>query len=168
MTIKVKIPKRIGPVKIAKKVRRKAKKAIRMAEKVSGQDFATAAMAAARAGRRRAEGKSAPDQDGAGTFRCSGTTRIDVETAKVAEIFRDAAIDGFRRFLEGFEEGLRKAAETVDAEPVAPAGETPAEESGDTNAKPEPVRAKPKAAPRKPRPSSSAKSRRPGRPAPGA
>ena len=65
---KVKIPKRVGGVKIPKKVRKRANKALEMAESPAMRDLGT------------------------------------------------AALDGFRRFLEGFEEGLREAGNVVEGE----------------------------------------------------
>ena len=105
MVEKVKIPKRVGPVKLSKKVRKKAKKAIEAAASPFVRDFATAAMAAAS----RARGEKRGDSPSEGKpYRMHSGTRVDVEGSKVVEAFRTAAVDGFRRFLEGFEEGLAR------------------------------------------------------------
>ncbi len=149
MTIKVKIPKRVGGVKLGKKIRRKAKKAIRMAE--SG--FAAAAMgAAARAARCDRQSESVREA-GERIHRLCSETRVDIDASKVGEAFRAAAIDGLRRFLEGFEEGLRDAAAPAET----PADEAPAEEAPAAEA------AEP-APPRPPRPSRPARPSRPPRP----
>ena len=108
----VKIPRTIG-VKVSKKVRKKVKKAVKAAASPFVRDFATAAMAAAG----RAKGESgrggARDEPFQPHF-------VHVEASKVAEAIRAAAIDGLRRFLEGLEEGLRKAqADDPQPEPQA-------------------------------------------------
>ena len=113
---KVKIPKRVAGVKIPKKVRRKAKKALRMAEGPGLREVAAVALKAATSARAACEGALRP---GNGHGPASRATRFDGEA--VAEAIRDAALDGVRRFLEGFEEGLRKA--SAAAEAGEPAGD---------------------------------------------
>ena len=110
MAGKVKIPKNIAGVKLPKKVRRKANKAIKTATSPEVRRMAKAAINVA--GRRVRE-------EGAERVRGLHGT-IHIEGTELGEAFRTAAIDGFRRFLEGFEEGLRniqarRGAETVDA-----------------------------------------------------
>ena len=92
----IKIPKKIGSVKLPKKVRRKAKAAIKENAGPIVREFATAALGAAAARAR---------QLGAGPPRVEA--RIHVDGNKVAEAFRTAALNGLRSFLEGLEEGLR-------------------------------------------------------------
>lgn len=141
----VRIPKRVGAVKLPKKIRKKAKKAIKRASSPFVRDFASAAMAAA--GRARRSDRVAGDEQEQEDYRMC--TRIDIEGSKVAEAFRTAAIDGLRRFLEGFEEGLRKAQAEESAEKDDPQPEP--------RAAPRPrAPAKPKAKPRKPRASGPA------------
>jgi hypothetical protein len=98
---KVKIPKRVAGMKVPKKVRRKAKKAIKAAESPVVREFAAAAIGAvaeARASRVAARA--------VGNGRALGrTVRIDGE--QLVETVRSAALDGIRRFLEGFDEGMR-------------------------------------------------------------
>jgi hypothetical protein len=91
---RIRIPKRVGDVKIPKKVRRKAKRALRMAENPAVREFAAAALDAAAKGRARRTVAGA-------------TLRIDGD--RLADTIRHAALDGLRRFMEGFEEGLREA-----------------------------------------------------------
>ncbi|HWT13288.1 MAG TPA: hypothetical protein VN231_11085 [Allosphingosinicella sp.] len=111
---KVRIPKRVAGVKIPKKVRRKAKKALRLAEKPVVREIAAAALGAvAQGGADRAGDR--------GRSRGNGRDRavkalLKVDGDRLAEAIRAAALDGMRRFIDGFEEGLRKA--TADsAEP---------------------------------------------------
>jgi hypothetical protein len=116
---KVKIPKRVGGVKIPKKVRKRANKAIGNVNNAAVRELASAAIGAA-AGARRVRARvrfadDGPDLDG------GVSVRIDAD--KFGEAFRAAAIDGFRRFLEGFEEGLREA--TIPEPPEAPPAPKP-------------------------------------------
>lgn len=100
---KVKIPKQVGGVKIPKKVRKKANKALKVAESPMVREFAAAALGAV--AQRKAD--EAGGQTAGSGRRSKAVLAIDGD--RLAETIRTAAIDGFRRFLEGFEEGLRKA-----------------------------------------------------------
>ena len=99
---KVKIPKRVAGVKIPKKTRRKANKALKMADSPVVRGFAAAALGAAAKAKAKASKPS---------IRIDGET---IDGDKLAEAIRSAALDGIRRFLEGFEEGLRNAAADND------------------------------------------------------
>ena len=112
---RVKIPKRVGGVKIPKKVRKRANEAIRMAESPAMRDLASAAIDAARSTRRASTGARIM----VAGEPLSAAASVRVDASKFGEAFRTAALDGFRRFLEGFEEGLREA-EAAPAEPAAP------------------------------------------------
>jgi len=153
MVTNVKIPKRIGAIKVSKKVRKKVKKAIKSAASPFVRDFATAAMAAA--GRARRDGDGASEREE--RVMC-GRTNIHIEGSKVAEVFRAAAVDGLRRFLEGLEEGLRKAQneQTVDADGPQPKAKPKPKPKPKTKAAAKPkARAKPKAAKAARKPSAS-------------
>jgi hypothetical protein len=99
MVRNVKIPKSVAGVKLPRKVRKRAKKALKIASGPAVREFAAAAIGAA--GKRvRAEGVG----------RVRGMhAHVEIEGSAIGEAFRVAAIDGLRRFLEGFEEGLRNA-----------------------------------------------------------
>ena len=97
MTKKLKIPKTVAGVKLPKKVRNRAKKAIRMGASPVVREIAAAAIGAA-AG--KAAGSGRRSAGGAGA-------RIRFEGGEIGEAFRSAAVAGLQRFLEGFEEGLR-------------------------------------------------------------
>ena len=105
----VKIPKKIAGVKIPKKARKTANKAIKMGANPVVRELAAAAIGAAGAraagdrGDRKDEGREEQREESRSGYRAE----IHVDGARVAEAFRAAAIDGLRRFLEGFEEGLR-------------------------------------------------------------
>jgi hypothetical protein len=102
MTKKVKIPKRIAGVKIPKKARKTANKAIRLGASPVVRELAVAAIGAA-------GGKAAADRrQSSGEENGSGRrAEVHIDTAGIGEAFRTAAIDGLLLFLEGFEEGLR-------------------------------------------------------------
>ncbi len=118
---KVKIPKRVVGVKIPKKVRKRARKAIKMAESPLVREAAVAALGAA------GIGKVAKDAAN-GNGRSKGPRRIDADT--LMEAIREAALDGVRRFLEGLEEGLRNATDAA-----AEAAEAVDDKSGDGRGK---------------------------------
>src|ERR1700712_5367118 len=101
MTKSVKIPKKIAGVKLPKQARKTANKAIKRGAGPMVREIAVAAIGAA-GGARGA--RKAPLAD---LHEHSSRVRIHVDAGKVGEAFRTAAIDGLRRFLEGFEEGLR-------------------------------------------------------------
>jgi hypothetical protein len=164
MTRTIKIPRRIGPVKVSKKIRKEAKKAIRAASSPLMRDVANAAMAAA--GRVRRESGRASDEAGAGTegrreencFHHDGRVRID--GAKVLDAFRTAAIDGLRRFMEGLDEGLRAAAadqkEEAAPKPAAKPRPKANKAKPKTEAAPKPAaKPKPKAKPRARKPAAT-------------
>jgi hypothetical protein len=99
MAGKVKIPKNIAGVKVPRKVRKRANEALKAATGPAVRGMAAAAIGAAG---RRVEAK------GAGRVR-GLHAKVEIEGSAVAEAFRNAAIQGLRRFLEGLEEGLRDA-----------------------------------------------------------
>ena len=115
MTKSMKIPKKIAGVKLPRKARKTANKAIKMGASPMVREIAVAAMGAA-GGRAKGERKEPLSDE----QRFSGRAQIHIDGAKIGEAFRVAALDGLRRFLEGFEEGLRNI-----NEPVAPADEQP-------------------------------------------
>ena len=100
MTKGLKIPKEIAGVKVPKKVRKRAKKAIKMGASPVVREIAAAAIGAAAA---KSAGKSA----GPG-HSVRGSARIHFDGGEIREAFRAAAVAGLQRFLEGFEEGLRE------------------------------------------------------------
>ena len=115
MTKNIKIPKKIAGVKLPKQARKTANKAIKRGAGPMVREIAAAIGAA---GTRPAGERKDPYE---GLRHIGGSARINIDAGKVGEAFRAAALDGLRRFLEGFEEGLRNI-----SEPVAPDGERPA------------------------------------------
>src|SRR4051794_33530373 len=118
MARNVKIPKKIAGVKIPKKARKTANKAIRMGASPVVRELAAAAIGAAGA---RAGGERKQPEEG--LRHIAGSAHVRIDGGRIGEAFRTAAIDGLRRFLEGFEEGLRKIDEPGGpeaGEPKAP------------------------------------------------
>ncbi len=97
---KVKIPKRVAGVKLPKKVRKRAKKALKMAESPIVREAAVAALGLAGGAKAMKEADEGPGGK-------AGARHLDAEV--LIEAIREAAMDGVRRFLEGLEEGLRNA-----------------------------------------------------------
>jgi hypothetical protein len=99
---KVKIPKRIAGVKVPKKVRKQAKKALKLTASPAVRDLALAGLTlaaegiAANAARPRA--RTGP---GAGA---------KLDGLDLGAVVHAAVSEGARRFLEGFEEGAAAAA----------------------------------------------------------
>jgi hypothetical protein len=97
MTKALKIPKKVAGVKLPKKVRKRAKKALKMGASPVVREIAAAAIGAATA---KAAGSGS---NGGGRAKA----RIHFDGGEIGEAFRSAAVAGLQRFLEGFEEGLR-------------------------------------------------------------
>jgi hypothetical protein len=114
MAKSLKLPKRIAGVKLPRKARKTANKAIKVGANPVVRELAVAAIGAA-GGKAMGERK-APNAEAGSS---GGRAGAELDFAKVGEAFRAAAIDGLRRFLEGFEEGLRELSERSEA-----AGET--------------------------------------------
>ena len=142
---KVKIPKRIGGVKVPKKVRKQAKKALKLAAEPAGARFRDRRLIAA------AEPGRGASRGGTARRRRSRERKATLDALELGEVFRAAAIEGARRFLEGFEEGLRdarsEATRSRDRGGEAAASRKPAQAEA---AKPPRSRRKPPQARRKP------------------
>ena len=104
----VKIPKQVAGVKIPKKVRKKAKKAIKAVEGPMVRDLAAAAIGAV--ANARASRTGSRDVVRSGTLR----RPLAIDADQLAETIRTAALDGLRRFLEGFDEGMRDLSRSHD------------------------------------------------------
>jgi hypothetical protein len=111
MPRKLKIPKKIAGVKLPKQARKTANKAIKMGASPVVRELAVAAIGAAGG---KAAGERKADRTQAQDFHGRAHAQIDLN--QVGEAFRAAAIDGLRRFLEGFEEGLRDLNARAEAE----------------------------------------------------
>lgn len=98
---KTKVPKRIGGVKVPKKVRKQAKKAIKLVESPV-REFAISGLTAA---------AEALAQRTASELRAAGQTqrRASLAALDLGDMLREAAIEGARRFLEGFEEAAQRS-----------------------------------------------------------
>lgn len=131
---KVKIPKRVGGVKVPKKVRKQAKKALKLTESTAVRDLALAGLTlAAEAMLDRGRASAA-----AGTGAAPGARKAGLNGLDLGEVVHAAVAEGARRFLQGFEQGA--AAASTDAPAKKPAAKAPA-------AKPAKPRRTPKSAP---------------------
>ena len=108
---KTKVPKRIGGVKVPKKVRKQAKKAIKLVESPV-REFAISGLTAA---------AEALAQRTASELRAAGQTqrRASLAALDLGDMLREAAIEGARRFLEGFEEATQRASAARPARAAA-------------------------------------------------
>jgi hypothetical protein len=167
MTINIKIPKRIGGIKIDKKLRRKAKKLLKLADSPAVRIFASAGVSPGR-GRAdnddaRDETDTAPNGNGPRVTFIHGGTTTRVNASKFADAVRAAAVDGLTRFLSGLEEGLREASATVEATvdakvEIDPEGEESVVSEAKAPRSPRKARpARPARAPRAPRPPRSSR-----------
>jgi hypothetical protein len=97
---KVKIPKRVAGVKVPKKVRKQAKKALKLSASPAVRDLALAGLAlAAERVVEKARNGSTP---GAGA-------KAKPEGLDLGAVIHAAVAEGARRFLEGFDEGAAAA-----------------------------------------------------------
>lgn len=97
---KLKIPKRVAGVKVPRKVRKQAKKALRLTEAQAVRDLALAGLtlaAEAVIDKARAE---RPGRAGSGP---------SLDALDLGAVVHAAVAEGARRFLEGFEEGAAQA-----------------------------------------------------------
>jgi hypothetical protein len=96
---KVKIPKRVAGVKVPKKVRKQAKKALKLTASPAVRDLALAGLTlAAQSVVDKAQRANGATQPGAGP-------RVKPDGLDIGAVIHAAVSEGARRFLEGFEEG---------------------------------------------------------------
>lgn len=120
---KVKIPKEVAGVKVPKALRKEAKKALKLADSPAVRELALTGLTIAAqtlADRARA------NLGDPGHKQATVTLKADIDALNLGEVLRAAAVEGARRFLEGFEEGRAKKAEETAApkrrKPSGPAG----------------------------------------------
>ena len=115
---KVKVPKRVAGVKVPKKLRKQTKRALKLVDNGAARDLALAGLAlAAEAmidrGQSKTKAKTAAGEllkqarDGPQQLRQAMKHGLD--GLELGEVLREAAAEAARRFLEGFEEGRKKA-----------------------------------------------------------
>jgi hypothetical protein len=91
---KVKIPKRVAGVKVPKKVRKQAKKALKLTASPAVRDLALSGLTLA--------AQSLVDRQARNGPARAGDRK---EGLDISEVIHAAVAEGARRFLEGFEEG---------------------------------------------------------------
>lgn len=109
---KVKIPKEVAGVKVPKALRKEAKKALKLADSPAVRELALTGLTIAAqtlADRARA------NLDDPGHKQATVTLKADLDALNLGEVLRAAAVEGARRFLEGFEEGRAKKTEGTQA-----------------------------------------------------
>lgn len=100
---KVKIPKRVAGVKVPKKVRRQAKKALKLAASPAVRDLALAGLTLAAERVTDEARRNGAGRPGAG----AGAKPLGLD---LGAVIHAAVAEGARRFLEGFDEGAAAAA----------------------------------------------------------
>ncbi|MEA3012103.1 MAG: hypothetical protein QOD42_648 [Sphingomonadales bacterium] len=115
---KVKIPKRVGGVKVPKKVRKQAKKALKLTESTAVRDLALAGLTLA------AEAMLDRGRAAAAAGAAPGARKAGLDGLDLGEVVHAAVAEGARRFLQGFEQGA--AAASADAPAKKPAAKKPA------------------------------------------
>jgi hypothetical protein len=112
---KVKIPKRIAGVKVPKKVRKQAKKALQLTASPAVRDLALAGLTlAAERVIDQARAKKRAARPGA-------EAKAKLDGLDLGEVIHAAVTEGARRFLEGFDEGAAAAAPRPARKRPAPA-----------------------------------------------
>ena len=101
---KVKIPKRVAGVKVPKKVRKQAKKALKLTASPAVRDLALTGLTLA--------ARSIVDsaRNGAARPGAGADARKAPDGLDIGQVIHAAVAEGARRFLEGFEEGAAAAA----------------------------------------------------------
>ncbi len=100
---RTKVPKRVGGMKLPKKVRKQAKKALKLVDGPVVRDFAIAGLTAAAEAlveRTSAELRAVGDRQ----------RKATLDALDLGDMLRAAAIEGARRFVEGFEQARREPA----------------------------------------------------------
>lgn len=98
---KVKIPKRVAGVKVPKKVRKQAKKALKLTASPAVRDLALAGLTLA--------AQSMVDRAKNGAGRPGAAAGQKPDGLDLGLVIHAAVAEGARRFLEGFEEGATAA-----------------------------------------------------------
>lgn len=104
---KVKIPKRIAGVKVPKKVRKQAKRALRLTASPAVRDLALAGLTLA--AERVLQNAASGSRPGVGAGGGAGA-KPKLDGLDLGAVVHAAVSEGARRFLEGFEEGAAAAA----------------------------------------------------------
>ncbi len=108
---KVKIPKRVAGVKVPKKVRRQAKKALKLTASPAVRDLALSGLTLA--------AQAVIDRGARGANR-GDREKASLNGLDLGAVIHAAAAEGARRFLEGFEEGAAATAKPARKRPARP------------------------------------------------
>lgn len=173
---KLKVPKKVGGVKLPKELRRQAKKAMKLTESAAVRELAMAGLAlAAEKMIERARPSGAAARAAASNVIDQGPGKIlkdSLAALELGDVVRAAAVEGARRFLAGFEEAGRTrrakakapAKAKTPAKPKAASKAKSAAASRSTRAAKAPTATKPAKAAKAPgaaKPATAAKARKP-------
>ena len=106
---KVKIPKRVAGVKVPKKVRKQAKKALKLTASPAVRDLALSGLTLA--------AQSLVDRQARNGAAGTGDRKDGLD---IGAVIHAAVAEGARRFLEGFEEGAAAQAKPARKRKPAP------------------------------------------------
>ncbi len=93
---KLKVPKRVAGVKVPKKVRKTANKALKFADNPLAMELAAAALAAAAASMKKRNGAAK-----AGAAVDDGLEQVREQAGRLRDLVVAAALDGARRLMDG-------------------------------------------------------------------
>ncbi|MDQ8756185.1 hypothetical protein RCO27_08060 [Sphingosinicella sp. LHD-64] len=117
---KLKIPKEVAGVRLPKELRREAKRALKLADSPTVRELAVAGLTIAaqavldKARTRRTRSDSASSRPAA------AARPADLDILELGDMLRAAAMEGARRFLEGFDEGQAVRPAAAASPGVAP------------------------------------------------
>ena len=117
---KLKVPKRVAGVKVPKKVRKQVKKALVLADSPAVRELAVAGLTLAAErllDRPQSKGSASEPENGPAEpdRRPSRLRRSNLDSLQLGEVLRAAAVEGARRFLDGYEQGRKDAGPASDA-----------------------------------------------------
>ena len=111
----LKVPKRVAGIKVPKKVRKTANRALAVAENPQARELALAALTAAAAALGK-KGVDAAKEEG-GDSRAPDFADVREQAARLSDVVIAAALEGARRLLDGVE--LRGSGGEQDGKPAA-------------------------------------------------
>lgn len=98
----MKVPKRVAGIKVPKKVRKTANKALALAENPQARELAVAALTAAAAALGKKGADAAKDSGGSGGG--ADFDAVKAQASRLSDVVIAAALDGARRLLDGLEQ----------------------------------------------------------------
>lgn len=141
---KVKIPKKVAGVKVPKPLRKEAKKALKLADSLAVRELAVSGLTlAAQALIDKTQAKAAESAE-AGRRQVQATLKANLDALHLGDVLRAAAMEGARRFLEGFEQAQSAGPAAAPAPGAAAKPKAKAPARAKAPAKPKPKKATPR------------------------